>query len=442
MIALAAVIALLAANGLAAYTLGELIAVGSGHSPGWWAFVLVALAGYALPRILEVVGARSRRSEAMVAGAGLLLVYAVLRIEFAGDLAIWGFGWVGGFVRGEQGESATVVRPAIAAVLLAAVWIRSTSRSANGIERERLPRELGPEFAVVTVLVIVSLAGDRSGAVGRGGAAFYAVAVIALACGQLSLSGASIDDREAGSILTALLAGTVAVVVAGLALVTLVLTIAGPIIGPPLGSALNAVLIVILWPFGWFVATLVHLFSGGHAEWPKPVLPSALTTGDPNQQGPVKPSPLAIWTAYLFRAVLFAAIVAGAYGAFRWAGRFRRRLRELDPGSPTDTASGRLRDDLTGAFRAVFRRQSGHDRVAAVSRAARLYLEVLAESERAGRRRAPAQTPAEFAPELAAAFQSPVTDEITRAFEQARYAGHDPSPEMVADLERRWRAVR
>ena len=48
-------------------------------------------------------------------------------------------------------------------------------------------------------------------------------------------------------------------------------------------------------------------------------------------------------------------------------------------------------------------------------------------------------TAAEFAPELAETFHTPVTDEITAAFQEARYAGRDPDPRTLADLERRWR---
>ena len=48
------------------------------------------------------------------------------------------------------------------------------------------------------------------------------------------------------------------------------------------------------------------------------------------------------------------------------------------------------------------------------------------------------ETAREFAPELRITFASPVTDDITRAFEAARYAGREPDARAIEDLRRRW----
>jgi len=55
-------------------------------------------------------------------------------------------------------------------------------------------------------------------------------------------------------------------------------------------------------------------------------------------------------------------------------------------------------------------------------------IEVLQRAEATGYPREPGSTPNEFAPTLVTAFHTPVTDEITAAFEQARYAGRDSLP--------------
>ncbi len=442
MIGVAALTALLAAEGLAVYTLGELFASGGGQTVGWWAFVLVSLTAYGMPRLAEAVAPRSRRSEALVAAAGLLLVYAVLRVGFARDLVLWDLSWVGRFVGGAYGSSSEAFHTVIAGVLLAGLWIHGTRRSADGVEFELLPRQVGLELAGVTAIAVLGVFGDRAGEVGRASAAFYAMAVITLACGQLSLSGVSVDDREAGGIIAALVAGTAAAAVAGVALLTLGLGALGPAVGPPLGAAVDAVLVAVVTPFAWIISWLVHLMLGSHVQWPKIEPPAVVTTDNPKPGGPAHQNLLAVWAVYALRAFLLAALAAGVYGVFRWAARVRQRIRTSDPASPESSASGSLRDDLSAAFRAMFRRGSGAGESRTASRAARLYFDVLAASARAGYPRAPARTPSEFAPELAGAFQSPVTDEITRVFEQARYAGRDPSPEELADLERRWRAVR
>ncbi|MGH7753015.1 MAG: DUF4129 domain-containing protein, partial [Gemmatimonadales bacterium] len=56
-----------------------------------------------------------------------------------------------------------------------------------------------------------------------------------------------------------------------------------------------------------------------------------------------------------------------------------------------------------------------------------------------GHARRPGETPAEFAPVLEDTFHRPVTDEITHAYEQARYAGREPDGAALAALEHRWR---
>jgi hypothetical protein len=71
-----------------------------------------------------------------------------------------------------------------------------------------------------------------------------------------------------------------------------------------------------------------------------------------------------------------------------------------------------------------------------------LYLDVLSRSERDGHPRGPGETPSEFAPVLTSAYGSPVTDDITRAFEEARYAGREPDERLVHDLHERWKLVR
>ncbi|MGE5595739.1 MAG: DUF4129 domain-containing protein, partial [Hyphomicrobiales bacterium] len=73
--------------------------------------------------------------------------------------------------------------------------------------------------------------------------------------------------------------------------------------------------------------------------------------------------------------------------------------------------------------------------------AEQLYHEVLATAERHGHPRPPGDTPEEFAPHLRDAFRTPVTDDITRAFEHSRYAGRPPSDAEVTDLAHRWRTT-
>lgn len=438
MIALAAVVALIAAEGLGFYAVAELLASGGGGTAGWWAFVAVAFAGYGLPRLAEAAIADARRRELATTALGALLVYGCLRISFASDLAIWDFRWIPAVIRASGVDARTGFAAFIAGVLLGGTWIRMVRRSSDGIERDLVPRQLGFELALVTAVILTAAFGGHAAETARAGAAFYAVAVLALACSQLSLSGASIDDREAGSIVTGLLLGTLGAVIGGVVLIGVVFAWAGPIIGPPVGAVIDGIMVAVLTPFAYLATWVAHLFMGQGAEWPQLNVPTALDAGKKEQEAAGGHSAAATLAIYALRALLLAGIAAGAYALVRWLTRVRDRVRAANLEDPTGAASGSLRDDLAGVLRAVFHRESHHHGGAPAGPAVRLYLDVLAASERRGRPRDPARTASEFAPELSLAFETPVTDEITRAFEQARYAGREPSPEAVRELERRW----
>jgi hypothetical protein len=107
------------------------------------------------------------------------------------------------------------------------------------------------------------------------------------------------------------------------------------------------------------------------------------------------------------------------------------------------SVAGSAGEDLRSLWRSVFRR-GGDSRTTAASQSGtvRLYRQVLDHAAERGRPKNPAETPREFAPVLSSTFHAGVTDEITAAFHEARYAGREPDPRTLAELERRWREAR
>jgi len=442
-IAFAALIALLSAESLALYALAELLAAsyGSGGAVGWWAFLFAGFAGYGMPRVAEALGLAERKAAATTAVAGLVLIFLLVRTTYGG--APWDFHWLTSFIADANTGTSAGGYAIVGAVLLGAAWLRASSRSANGVDMQLVPRELGLPLVAVTTLIVLGAMFERGGEVGRAGAGFYAAAVLALACSQLALSGASLEDKEAGEILGALLGGTALAVIGALIVVTIALGILGPVLGPPLADGINLALTIVLTPFAWAMEHLFRALIGNHFEWPK-IDPGSLSpAGEPKPGQETSRNPVENGGLVVLRAILILGIALAGYAVFRWVARIRNRSVEDRPGTSDVSASGNLRDDLGGLFRGLLRRP-GHARTGAArgDRVGRLYRDVLDRSERSGRVRTPSRTPSEFAPELRQAFQAPVTDEITRAFEHARYAGRDPDPAMVEELERRWRSVR
>ncbi len=443
MIARIAAIAAISSEALALYVVAELFAAGYSegdrHALPAVAFVAVALVAFGLPRLVASLELAPRVAGALTAAVAYVMIYGALRISEAGDFAIWDLSWIADFVR-DAGEALDGSAPAVmGAIFLVAMWARSAARAANEVELEGTARSVSAPLVMVTAILIISAYTDRSGEIGRAGAAYYAVTLIALACSQLALSGATFGELRAGGTTALLIGGTFAVTVVGAFIFWIVFGIVGPIVGPPAERALATIFTVVLTPPAWLIEQLFRLiFRNGGFELD--ALQALQDSRGQIEEGPKEDATAAQKAGgYLFRFVVLAVALAVVVGVVAWYTRFRRRAqrRPEDPGH--SSSSGSLTDDLRGLFGSLFRRGSSRPGPAGPSAAQRLYLEVLATAEKTGHAREPSVTPDEFAPSLQDAFHAAVTDDITAAFEDARYGGREPDARVIAELEQRWR---
>lgn len=411
------------------------------HAIGWWAFALVAVAGFVVPRFVAGWELSARRAYLFTALPGLALIYLLIRIEVAGDVAIWDFSWATLFIRDATAALEGGGRAIVGTLLLALTWARASYRAGDEIAMETLPKWATLPFLVAIAIVVAGAATDRSGEVGRAGAAFFALAVIALAGSQLSLSGQTFGDLRAGSATVVLLAATTGVAAVGLVVFTVVAPIAGPIIGPVISRLIEVTLTILLTPFAWIVQEIVQFLM----QDAKPL--EDLSEGIANRRAeaaegePGDPSTAGQMAVYLLRVLALAAMAGLIVGITVLYARVRRRQAARALAGPVAGASGNLGDDLRGWFRSLVARGGGnHD--AGNSEAARLYLEVVERAEHEGYPRPGGTTPREYLPQLQNAFATNVTDEITFAFEEARYAGREPDARVIEELRRRWRDQR
>jgi hypothetical protein len=144
----------------------------------------------------------------------------------------------------------------------------------------------------------------------------------------------------------------------------------------------------------------------------------------------------------VFRGFALLVAAAAVAGVVTLVTRLRKRRSGQPLDGRTADTTGSFSDDIRGFLRSIFSRGPTLASASANSAAIRLYQEVLRTAEASGRVREAAMTSREFAPVLSAQFQTPVTDDITHAFEQARYAGREPNARELAELEARWRAAR
>ncbi len=441
MIAGIAILASLLADAFLFATLAELIASGYSddpHAAGAWAFCIVALAGYGLPRLLEGFELESRISLAITGAGGLFIVYLLVRVTAAGDVAVWDLGWIADFLRSAQATADAGGHALTATILLLATWARTSLRAGDEIEMESIPRSFALPFALVTAFVVMGAVTDRSGEVGRAGAAFYAMAVISLACSQLALSGATYGEMRAGGTAGVMLLGTGAVAVVGLLLVGLFTTILGPVIGPIIASGTQWILTIVLTPFAWALTNLFEFLFAGASPFEGLEDATRRNVQEAGEQTDEEHSAGAEAGLFFLRTVallLFFAFAAALVTVF--VRLQKRRATLLEEGREVGVA-GNLREDLGSMFRSLFRRQPPRESGYATTESTKLYLEVLARAEGAGHVRPDGETATEFAPELKETFATPVTDDITRAFEAARYGGREPDERTLAELRQRW----
>ena len=444
MIARLAVAASLATDALAFYVLAEWMASGySGgeqHAPGAWAFLFIALAAFGVPRIVTWYGVFGSKGYLLTASLPLILIYAVVRLEVARDLYVWDLTWISDFIKDAHGTAGTGGRALIASILLIATWMRVSYRASDEIEMEAIPRSVGWGFVIVTGLVVIGAGTDRSGEIARGGAVFYAIAVLALACSQLALSGVTIGEMRAGSVVSTLLVGTALVSGAALLVFGVVFGVLAPILGPIIGAVVQGVLTVLLTPIAWVLTKIFEALlrdSNPFANLADLARTGAADARQPDQESHSFLQQAAVYTLRAFALLVILAIAGGALALFM---RFRRRGTAADEVDARMSIAGSAGDDVRAFFRSLFPRRASPSASFASTETTRLYLDVLAEAEHDGTIREPGETPSEFAPTLVDRYRDDVAQDITKAFESARYAGRELDPRALAELRQRWKS--
>ncbi len=446
MIAKLAIGASIATDALAFYVLAEWMTSGySGsnqHAPGAWAFLLIALAAFAVPRVATWYGISGTKGYLLTSGLALFLIYAIVRVNVVHDARLWDVTWITDFIRDAHGTTGTGGHALIASFLFIATWIRVSYRASDDIEMESIPRSIGWGFVVVTILVVLAASTSRSGEVARGGALFYAVAVMALACSQLALSGVTIGEMRAGSVVSTLLLGTAAVSLVALLVFGLVFGVLSPILGPILGAVVQGILTVILTPIAWVLTKIFEAILRDSNPFANLNDLASRGAGDAKEPQQGSHSFLEQSAIYALRTIALLVILAIAGGAMALFIRFRRRSSGGQPPDARMTLAGSAGDDFRQFFRSLFPRRAAPRETFASTETTRLYLDVLADAEQDGAIRGVGETPAEFVPRLADRYRDDVARDITRAFESARYAGREPDARELAELRSRWKALR
>ncbi|WP_322818011.1 DUF4129 domain-containing protein [Tepidiforma sp.] len=422
-------------------TLVALVTAPERPDAGPISILLLVLAGFAVPRLAGALVEPRRATVAAVIGA-LVIVFTATSLEATGNLSAWTFDWVVDFYR-EPGSTMRAGAPAvIIALLLAVAWARGASRAEQDLDLELHARTMFLPFAIVVVSCVLGAGSSRAGDLATLSAAFFATAVASLAMAQLALGGATLGALRSGGITATLLVGTAVMAIAVFVIFGVLSRWLGPVVVPLAARAAERVLIVMLTPLAWVLTELFERLLQGVDPFQRlqPVLEQASNDQAANDTGgPTAAERVALFGLRTLGLIGFGAVLAAIVLA--WT-RARRRYARLREGSAPYGRSGGLAEDLLGLWKSLPRLRRDPGRPDSGGAAVRLYLAVLADAERRGHPREPARTPHEFQPVLHQAFQTPVTDEITKLFEEAQYAGRDPEPARVRDAAARWHAVK
>jgi hypothetical protein len=443
-IARVAIAASVAAEALAFYTLAEWIAAAYGgahpHTVPGVAFVVVAFVGFVLPQIFQDWELSSRTSYAITGVAAYLLIFGALHLEFGGNLAVWDFRWATNFISNASGTTPAGGHAVIGAALLMAMWVRAGMKAAHGVELEFIPRAIGLPFSAVMLIAILGAVTDRSGEIARATVAADVAVVLALAGSQLALSGATIGDVRAGGVTATLIGATVGATVVCVLVFGTLFTVGAAPIASFLGTIVGTILTIILEPFAWAMRHLFMLLFQGRDPLGG-VQPDVQQAVQDAKQGQTTHSTslaakLLVYGLRIFALLIAAGIVVAATVIYA---RLRRRRAELREEAAARGTAGSLGEDLRSLLGAMFHRGSSRYLPPTPSPTVELYREVLRRAEEMGRPRDPAETADEYSPALAETLRTEVTTEITRAFKEARYAGREPDPATVSELQRRWK---
>lgn len=442
MITVVAIVLAVAAEALVAYAAAEIFAVGFEPPTAVHAvtFVVTSVVAFGLPRIVSILRLPPAQAAIVGAAAVWLFVYAPVHVQFAGNFAIWDLRWIFDFIRapGETLDGAGA--PVTGAILLLVLWVRSTWRSNADIELDALPRSMGIPFALGTAILVLAASTDRTGEVARAVLGVYAVGLLTLAFSQLALSGATYGDVRAGGTTAVMLAGTaiatfVAVLVFG-PVYSVAVNLLEPVVTGPLASVVEFLLYVILAPPIWLLS---HLFDWLIGDISLPEGSEPVPIEEPGESGE-EPEEDETTTSDLLWLGSRILLVLGGLGAIAAVvvllSRLRRRALNQGVARPESESAGGFGGDLLGSLRSLFPRRSA--RAGEHGPATRLYLEVLEAAHTRGVDRGDARTPREFAPRLEETFHDPVTDDITAAFMEERYAGRSADAAAAEALRRRW----
>jgi hypothetical protein len=423
------------------------------------AFVVAATVGGGKPTlvgVLAVVGASftlSRLLQGSVmsltviriwgASLSLLLFYAVVRIDFYGNFAMWDFHWVDALINHTHAalDADTNGSTAIVGVpLLMIFWMRGILAGQQTTTFEDVLTSFALGFGVIAVVLVFGAAVDEL----PRGIELIAVPYVAVGLMALGLQHASqaSDSFEREFTPVWLIVITSAVAVMGLIALLFVLIDFGAMrdglaaVGFGIGWVGAGILAIISWPIikflegvFWLMRQIYETFGAGGEPGPE-FGASGDRVGEQTGQGTDLPQ----WVDHLVRYTMASMVVVGLMIVTAVLFQRFQKKPAADDDKESVYTEGRLAKDLGDLLGSLFRRRGGGRVIRENEPVRRLYLEMLAAGEMRGVERRPSETPLDLSPRLQSTFRSETPGAITGLFDDVRYGGNEADAEEVRRL--------
>jgi hypothetical protein len=422
--------------------------VGGGKPTLLGVFVVVGGA-FTLSRLLQ--GSVMSLTTIRIVGStlSLLVFYAVVRIDFYGDFAMWDFRWLDRLVNETHAalDAETKGATAILGVpLLAFFWMRGILAGQQSVTFEDVLSSFAMGFGVIaSVLVFGSLVDKLPRGVELIAVPYVAVGLMALG---LQHASQATDSFEREFTPVWLIAISSAVAVMGLVALVFVLVDFGTArdglgyMATGIGWVFAGIVALMAWPVIKFfegIFWLMDFVIGGldaREEPPPQALPGSDEVGSQEGRGSVLPDWVDHLVRYVMASIVIVTITVILGLLFQ---RFQKRPESSDNKESVYT-DGRLAADLGNLIGSLFHRRGGRV-VRANEPVRRLYFEMLAAGEARGVQRRPTDTPLDLAPRLQSTFRSETPGEITGLFDDVRYGGLEAEEDEVRRLRTQWEGL-
>lgn len=424
----------------------------AGSGPSAPAFVALALGGFYVARLTLHLEWPDTHLVALALVLTLLSLYAVLRLDYTGSLALYDLRWLGDFLGSPGDYVNTHSHQTLGLIAAGGLWLRSALRGRSQISREDITFSFSLGFAVILFAALLARAAEAEAKAVTGAAlAFFGCGLFAFALSRITPAEqrASADFRRWWALVP------VATVAAVLLMAIPAWLLAAAHIGEhlaPVGDALGwflerafyAILAPIIRAMEWVLRGIISLLAGD-AQLERFQNQEALNFLEDlrrnEEQNRRTPEFLVIAGRTLFALVLAAPIAWLFYSAFR---RLRRTTLHGDEFRERVTIEGEQDGPFGGRLGRLLSllhwRGSGEPNLPEdVLAVRRLYLTMLERAARQGlHREPPGRTPLEFAPDLEQHFTSSVPGEISRAFTAARYGLRAPPRSELERMRQEW----